>query len=784
MNLIDDFFILIWGEKSSEKLSQKAQKLSHELVEKLAQNRELFCEASAVVLSVNFQNFDKFSDLEAFSKIASFFDFTCKEILHVKILQIAILNSINQQSITNNISLHVKTLFGENIINEDTKNKILSLLDLTKNSTKTKEAKTPKKATEPKSYKEYTTHYENIIKNLNQILESQNLINQINSLHVKLKNQTFSIGVTGVMNAGKSTMLNALLGKEVLGTSVVPETANLTIIKHSKKPYAKVNFWNKNEWQSIEKSAPFMPSIAKFVEQTKENFGDKIKDYITDKGRVVDIDIDMLSSYTSAKHSNLKCNLVKSVELCENLDFVKNGVNIVDTPGLDDPVIQREEITKKYLSDCDVMIHLMNVNQSATKKDVDFIIDSLTYGHISRLLVVITRIDTVSKDELNEVIAYTKKSIKLRLIDENKEAKFDYIISKIDFLPIAGKLALMHRIGKKDEALKLGYDLKDTGILQIEDYLKEVLFGKENEKNILFLQSISKEMLIIIDQANKRFLDEKSSLQKSSSELKIELRDTKKLNEQNLKTIEKIESQIDEAKNSLNRYFETLANFINGKLSLLKNITTQRVCDDVSYEWRKNKKKPKNERIQSMIETTMKDGIVDTIRDYRYEFAKRMDNELEQISMIDKDLFNNDEKSIFDAKEYFEQNFGTNFLNSSYAVTNQRVFESLQKVKKGKIDTFSMNLDQIFKETIENLSTTIFASLKEINRNLLDGFIAKVNKPINDLKESMKEQEESLKSQILLLQSGEDKAKNRLHVIDEKILTLSDIQKNIKGTIL
>ncbi|MEZ4693446.1 MAG: dynamin family protein [Aliarcobacter sp.] len=42
------------------------------------------------------------------------------------------------------------------------------------------------------------------------------------------------------MNAGKSTMLNALMGKEILGSAVVPETANLTIVKHNTTDTAKV----------------------------------------------------------------------------------------------------------------------------------------------------------------------------------------------------------------------------------------------------------------------------------------------------------------------------------------------------------------------------------------------------------------------------------------------------------------------------------------------------------------------------------------------------------------
>ncbi len=68
------------------------------------------------------------------------------------------------------------------------------------------------------------------------------------------------------------------------------------------------------------------------------------------------------------------------------------------------------------------MCHLMNVNQSATQKDVDFIIDSILYNNIARLLIVITRIDTGTPQELEEGINYTKNSIKQRL-SEQKQRK-------------------------------------------------------------------------------------------------------------------------------------------------------------------------------------------------------------------------------------------------------------------------------------------------------------------------------------------------------------------------
>ena len=79
------------------------------------------------------------------------------------------------------------------------------------------------------------------------------------------------------MNAGKSTMLNALMGKEILGSAVVPETANLTIVKHNTTDTAKVYYWNTQEWDRIKKSAEQLESMKEFVNETNKIFGENLK---------------------------------------------------------------------------------------------------------------------------------------------------------------------------------------------------------------------------------------------------------------------------------------------------------------------------------------------------------------------------------------------------------------------------------------------------------------------------------------------------------------------------
>lgn len=76
-------------------------------------------------------------------------------------------------------------------------------------------------------------------------------------------------------------------------------------------------------------------------------------------------------------------------------------------------------------------------------------------------------------------------------------------------------------------------------------------------------------------------------------------------------------------KNDAKNYIETLETFIKNELLDLQNVIKQRVFNDVKYSFEKTKKRPENERIKTIIQTAIKDGIIDVIRDYRYKFIKK-----------------------------------------------------------------------------------------------------------------------------------------------------------------
>ncbi|XPV83177.1 MAG: hypothetical protein ACNI22_04635 [Halarcobacter sp.] len=84
------------------------------------------------------------------------------------------------------------------------------------------------------------------------------------------------------------------MGQEILGSAVVPETANLTIVKHG-KPEANVFYWNKSEWDRIESSAKQIESIADFVKETKTIFKDELDNLIKEESVSEKVDINNLS---------------------------------------------------------------------------------------------------------------------------------------------------------------------------------------------------------------------------------------------------------------------------------------------------------------------------------------------------------------------------------------------------------------------------------------------------------------------------------------------------------
>ena len=439
----------------------------------------------------------------------------------------------------------------------------------------------------------------------------------------KARELEFNVAVTGVINAGKSTLLNALLGKKILGASNVPETVNLTVLKYSPEPFAKVNFWSEAELRELGIAQDKDDEIAQIYGETGVKFEGDPSETVQNLTAKFDTDggesktafknssagqicseppasktvkTDEIKRYTSADSKYAK--FVKSVELYENLELLKDNVRIIDTPGIDDAVAAREELVRRFMRECDLMVHLMNVSQSATQKDLDFIVSSLQNSHAVKLAVLLTHADVLKEGELNEVAAYAKKSVEERTRDLGIGAEFFAVSAKSYF-----------------------EGGQNNGVEEFKQYLYETLFGQNSQKSRLGIEAYKKELGRVCAQFAA---DTQSEILKlTGSNLSLSQRLTE-LNEQKAALASRLEDVRDAVKEELERLdtAKTAASYELGLKSLAQTLK-QRVADDVNYAVAK-KQKIDPQRLARIAQTTIKDGVAALMRQNRNEIVRQI----------------------------------------------------------------------------------------------------------------------------------------------------------------
>lgn len=185
----------------------------------------------------------------------------------------------------------------------------------------------------------------------------ENLIN-------KCKDAEFQIAVVGVMKAGKSFLMNALIGAEIASVEVNPETAALTKFRSANGYYVIVKFHNRVQWEKLKESAKNSKKTG------KDSLVSRLMNPTTVKMESEWVNHDDLhiecrdlaelqetvKKYTSSQA--IEHLFVSEVEVGVDRSIfnMPKEVVFVDTPGLKDPVKYRSNITKKYIKKADAVL--------------------------------------------------------------------------------------------------------------------------------------------------------------------------------------------------------------------------------------------------------------------------------------------------------------------------------------------------------------------------------------------------------------------------------------------
>ncbi|WP_165725225.1 dynamin family protein [Pseudoalteromonas sp. SA25] len=263
--------------------------------------------------------------------------------------------------------------------------------------------------------------------------------------------RVLKIGVVGRVKAGKSSMLNALLfdGEDLLPKAATPMTAALTIIKFSDKVKASVEFFSEKDIAEIKNNhdchnKALSEKIELFTKEQKERLSNKKKRAGAAGFTEEDIksceekakkqaEREMKNEYTFAafdqyckikasgktfedleKFKEIEADSLKSLMNGKLNDFVGangpympftksvtlhiphkglEGLEVIDTPGINDPVSSRGIRTEELLQHCDVVIVVSPSGQFFSEEDKDLLLRITTKEGTQEAYLMASQVD-------------------------------------------------------------------------------------------------------------------------------------------------------------------------------------------------------------------------------------------------------------------------------------------------------------------------------------------------------------------------------------------------------
>lgn len=277
-------------------------------------------------------------------------------------------------------------------------------------------------------------------------------------LEAKIDTDTLTIGVIGQMKCGKSTFLNSFVfGNTILPSATTPMTAALSVITYGEKERVVAEFYTPDEWaeqkmqaaRSIEEAEGNSAEESK-IKAAKElvSKADKLGSRLTGLlGKTQEDDFANLIEYVGADGKYI--SITKSVTIYYPKDYLK-GVEIVDTPGFNDPIVSREERTKEFLKRADVVLMMLYAGRPFDATDRDIIFKNVRQCGIGKVLIGINKYDIPYCSETNPE---DEDTIRQYVIDEIKKAcrecddnLLTEILEETTPIPLSAEMALLSQL--------------------------------------------------------------------------------------------------------------------------------------------------------------------------------------------------------------------------------------------------------------------------------------------------------------------------------------------------
>jgi len=216
-----------------------------------------------------------------------------------------------------------------------------------------------------------------VLKKLESVISEHGLVEFRSTLSMildRLEDNSFEIAIFGRVSSGKSSLLNAMLGTDVLPVGVTPITAVPTRLLYGETPV--VHVW--------------------FANRTPERF-----------------DIAQLPEFVAEQLNRGNEKNVTRIVVQLPSPRLREGIAFVDTPGLGSLATRGAAETLAYLPRCDLGVVLIDAGSTLTPDDLQTI--QILYDAAIPATVLLSKADLLTLEDRSRVIGYVKDHIKEEL---------------------------------------------------------------------------------------------------------------------------------------------------------------------------------------------------------------------------------------------------------------------------------------------------------------------------------------------------------------------------------
>lgn len=202
---------------------------------------------------------------------------------------------------------------------------------------------------------------------------------RLSALSGAIRTSSYVVAITGPARAGKSTLLNALVRKEISPVGSFPTTAVSLLVVPGKEDRLEIQFID----------------------------GRRISENVAS---------DVLAEYATQAHNPDNQKGVRGIVIHLVNEILERGITYVDAPGLYDPSEEMRLITERALEHADAVLYVLDVSPakhggfSLAKHHID---DLQRLKNVaSRLIVVLNKADVLSKSNKKDVVEYLENTLR------------------------------------------------------------------------------------------------------------------------------------------------------------------------------------------------------------------------------------------------------------------------------------------------------------------------------------------------------------------------------------